>query len=89
MGTTCLRTMRMSRAPSERAASTKSRSRIPATEPRATRAKAGIVQIPIAMTVLVRPGPSALTMMMASSRYGNASSTSMTRMIRVSTQPPT
>ena len=55
---------------------------------RTMRVKPGMVNIVMAMTVLTEPGPSTATMVMASSRPGNASRMSMNRLIIASTQPP-
>src|ERR1700761_712907 len=43
--------------------------------------------MPMAIIELVSPGPSAATMISASSRYGNASSTSTSRITTASTRP--
>ena len=75
-------------APRARAARTYSDSRAASTAPRTSRVAVGVPQMPTAIVVFKMLGPSTETTAMASSRYGKASSTSTTRMISMSTQPP-
>ena len=75
--------------PTAFAAVTKSASRWARIEPRRSRAKIGTFASPTAINTSLRPGPSAVTIPIASSRPGIASMTSITRMIAESTQPPT
>ena len=67
---------------------TKSCSRMPRTLARTTRAYTGMVTVVMARMALNSPGPRTLTMAMASSRAGKARSTSITRMMPLSTHPP-
>ena len=83
-------TSRMRAVPAPRAfdAATKLVSLTDSTLARITRAKAGMVTMPIASNALIKPGPSTETIAIANSSDGNASSTSITRMMTLSTQPP-
>ena len=74
--------------PMTRAASTYNCSLAISTVLRTSRAYTGIPAMPTAIIRLRRLGPSTLTMPSASRMPGNASRTSIRRMIRPSTPPP-
>ena len=80
--------IRRSLAPSERAASTYSRSRIDSTWPRTMRAIEDQLKNAITTIVTVRLGPDSDTIAMPASRNGIDSTTSMISAITVSTRPP-
>ena len=80
--------MRHARAPIARAAVTYSCSLIASVDARATRAYTGMLTMLTARMVLLSPGPRMATMPIARITEGNASMTSIVRMIAPSTRPP-
>ena len=80
--------MRRSPAPSERAASTYSRSRSESVWPRTTRPTEAHEKNAITKIEIHRPGPTIETSAIAKSRNGNDSTTSISRASSVSTMPP-
>jgi hypothetical protein len=87
-GSTSTSMMRTSLAPSDRAASTYSRSRIASVCPRTMRPTAAQEKNAITRIDTVRLGPTTLTRATAKSRKGKDSTTSMNRARNVSTAPP-
>ena len=88
LGQMCKSMMRPGRAPSARAATTKSRSRTDRVCPRTRRAKTGVNTMPMASMALVSPGPRLAAMASASTRVGNDHSASMSSTSTSSVQPP-
>ena len=88
-GRMCEERIRRRGTPTDRAARTKSFSRCARIDPRRRRAKIGICVTPTAIMICTRPGPSAATIPIASSSPGIASMMSISRMITLSTAPPT
>ncbi len=88
LGRTCRARISSGEAPRARAADTKSISRTCRTLARTMRAYTGIETKLMAIRALSRPDPSTLTIAIARSKAGKASSTSMIRMMTLSSQPP-
>jgi len=88
LGNRCRRMMRLSVAPTVRAATTYSFCRTDRTDPRTTRVNVGTEKIATAMMTLFSPGPMAAMMAIASSSPGKASRMSISRMTSRSAMPP-
>jgi hypothetical protein len=87
-GSTCRQMMLAPLAPAARAASMYSRERIDSVEARIRRTQAGTTPRPTAITTLTMPTPSTATRARASRNPGNDNSTSITRWMTRSSQPP-
>ena len=74
-------------SPQARAASTNSRDQTALADARVTRAKLGMLKMPMAMIELTMPAPNTAVIMMADRMAGNANVKSARRMMTSSTQP--
>ncbi|MCY1233075.1 hypothetical protein D9M72_455940 [compost metagenome] len=88
LGRMCKSVIATSPRPAQRAACTYSRFHRPIEAPRVTRAKTGMLKMPIAIIALVAPGPKMAVMITAVRSAGKAKARSLMRMTRPSTQPP-
>ena len=87
LGSTCSSVMRTLPLPHARAARMKSRDHTALAEARVTRAKVGILKMPMAMIELTMPAPNTAVIMMADKMAGNANVKSASRMMVSSTHP--
>ncbi len=87
LGSTCSSVMRQGPLPHARAASTYSRAQTALAEARATRAKVGMLKMPMAMIEFTTPAPQTAVSMMAERIAGNANVKSARRITASSTQP--
>ena len=87
-GKICATTIRSGPAPSARSATTNSCSLIDSTLARESRAYCGMKVMVMPSRAFVSPGPKMVTIDIASSRAGKASTTSITRMMRLSARRP-
>ena len=87
LGMTCSIVMRSRPLPAAWAARQKSRAQICRAEARASRAKTGMMKMPMAVTAVAWPGPKMLVTMMAVMSAGKAKMTSAPRMATSSKRP--